>query len=68
MISSLTSKYRNSTFVSLQEEKTQAEQLYKELKAEDLHNIAICVLDINRDFTQKMVKSPDLLRYQFIGE
>lgn len=54
--------------MSLQEEKTQAEQLYKELKAEDLHNIAICVLDINRDFTQKMVKSPDLLRYQFIGE
>ncbi|XP_064605152.1 uncharacterized protein LOC135470257 isoform X3 [Liolophura sinensis] len=67
LISSLTAKYRNSTFVSLQEEKTLAEQLYKELKAENLHNVAICVLDINRDFTQKMVKSPDFLRYQFIG-
>ena len=69
VLKELARRFNNSTFLALMDgDLEKAKQLYQQTKEAKLANIAITNVKLNERFSHKLLKSPDFLRYQLIGE
>ncbi|XP_050400910.1 uncharacterized protein LOC126817803 isoform X2 [Patella vulgata] len=64
----LASSYINSTFVAMRDRDGENEVLYNTtVYNKTINNIAVTNQILDTDFTDKLLHSPDIFRYQFIG-
>ena len=65
----LASKYTNSTFVTLiDNDPSLAEKLHQSIQTRNLKNVALTNITIDASIVNKLVESPEFLRYQLLGE
>ncbi|XP_041360158.1 uncharacterized protein LOC121376378 isoform X2 [Gigantopelta aegis] len=63
----LAKSFLNSSFIALSEDIVTGQEMYNAAIKKNISNFVATVLSVDTVFTSKLLKSPDILRYQFVG-
>eukprot|EP00106_Octopus_bimaculoides_P015303 XP_014782745.1 PREDICTED: uncharacterized protein LOC106878138 [Octopus bimaculoides] len=67
IITELATIYKNSTFIAMVQDNVTADNIYKISESKFLDNLAITVNRFDNIYIWKLLKSPEFLRFQYIG-
>ncbi|CAI9725747.1 Hypothetical predicted protein [Octopus vulgaris] len=67
IITELATVYKNSTFIAMVQDNLTANNIYKISESKFLDNLAITVNRFDNIYIRKLLKSPEFLRFQYIG-